>query len=290
MYAQLRTLLMSADLGSVSIAARRLYLTQPALTQHIRSLEEQFGVKLLRRVGNAMELTPEGKRLYDASKSLIASFEGLKEIFAPDEASKETLQFSTIDSITLSILPTTIKRVRKACPQARLVPHVEASGLAIQHLLAGELDLALCTLDHLPRSLGKESLFEERLIFIGAPEHRAIRNARKLYDLPMILLPRSSMTRSLIDKALSDLKIAPQISLETIKVSTIIAFVEAGMGVSLVPNYSVQKELKSGRIVEIPIKVKARRTVGVAYSRERPLSPLALTFIRELRKQGAKLR
>lgn len=288
MYYQLKSFIVISDLKSVSLAAKKLYLTQPALTQHVRFLEDQFKVKLIGRVGNAMELTAEGKLLYDAAKGLVEQFEQLGKIFSASDE-KKTLRFSTIDSATLSILPAAIKGLLAKTPQTQLIPHIEASAVATGHLLEGKLDLAICTLDHLPPTLGKEIIFREKLIFIGSAKHCTIRSALNLNGISMILFPKSSMTRGLIDKIISDLKLTPKISFETIKVSAITAFVEAGMGVSLVPYYSVLKDLKAGRIIELPIKTNTTRTVGVTYPKDRPLPPVALEFIRQLRKAAASL-
>ena len=288
MLAKLQSFIAISDLKSVSLAAKRLYLTQPALTQHIRFLERHFDVSLLKRVGNTMELTPEGKKLYDASKELVDQSHQLDHLFS-EEHQQETLRFSTIDSVTLSILPAAIKAVLTKNPEAKLIPHDESSHLAINMLREGQLDLALCTLDHLPPQLGREVLLREKLIFIGTPKHRAIKTIRALSDLPMILFPTSSMTRGLIDTTLAKLKITPHIAFESIKVSAIMAFIEAGMGISLVPYYSAWKELKNGRIVEIPITTAASRSIGIAFSKGRPLTSLALAFIRELRNANKRL-
>lgn len=284
MYHQLRSFLAIAELKSVSLAARRIHLTQPALTQHVRFLEGRFRAKLLRREGNGMELTPEGRVLHDAAKPLVEGMDHLGEAFHAEPSEQEIVRFAVIDSVTESILPAAVRSFLGENPRAQLIPSVEASGLAIQDLLKGVIDMALITLDELPNGLGGEELFQERMAFIGAPAHRGLRRER-LARLPFIIFPKSSRSRRAVDEALARLGIVPNILLETIKVSAIVALVEAGMGVSLVPYYSVHRDLASGRIVELSLQTSIRRRVGIAYRKDRPLSPPAIRFIRCLRAE-----
>ncbi|PIR17664.1 MAG: hypothetical protein COX62_07530 [Deltaproteobacteria bacterium CG_4_10_14_0_2_um_filter_43_8] len=289
MYHQLKSFLAIAELKSVSMAAKRIHLTQPALTQHVRFLEELFGIRLIVRSGNTMELTPEGIKLRDIADPLVVGMDGLKTALTTNGEKSSVVRFATIDSVTHSILAGAIRKILATEPSIQLIPSVEASGMAVQHLLAGTIDLALITLDNLPRSLGNELLFHERLVFIGSPAHRSLRKDR-LVNLPFILFPQSSMTRSLVDEAMAKQRIVPNILLETIKVSAIVAFVEAGLGISIVPNYSVLRDIQLGRIVELPIRTSVKRRVGVAFRKDRPLSSSTINFIQCLRAEKRNIK
>lgn len=289
MYYQLQSFIAIADLQSVSLAAKKIHLTQPALTQHIRYLEDRFKAKLLRRQGNAMELTPEGRRLYECAKGIVAELDGLEEMFHfGDTQKKKIIRFSTIDSVTNSILPAAIKAFLATNPDVQLIPSIEASGVAVRDLLKGSTDLALVTLGNMPRTVGTEELFNERMIFIGATEYRDLSKIR-ITKLPFILFPKTSITRALIDDVFAKLKIAPSILFESMKVSAIVSFVEAGMGISIVPYHSVEKDLAGGRICELSVPTGASRSVGVAFRKSEPLAAYAISFIKSLREASTKL-
>lgn len=288
MYHLLQSFIQIVELKSVSAAARKLYRTQPALTRQVRQLEEHFGCRLLIRKGNAMELTPEGTTLYAAAKKAINPIEQLNHIFESPAKSFETLTFSTIDSATASILPPAIKKFLQK-HDVQLKPQVMSSRLAYTALLHDEIDFAICTIDSVPAPLRGEELFKEELVLIG-PEEYSKKEARSLIATkPFILLPETSTIREKIDRFFKQHNIHPHIILETIKVSAIISFVEAGLGLSIVPEYSVRGEQSHHRIYRLPVKTGLERTVGIATRRQRALSSTALALIDLLRKESATL-
>ncbi|MBU0505446.1 LysR family transcriptional regulator, partial [bacterium] len=245
--------------------AKKLFLTQPAITSQIKVLETYFGYPLLFRSGNKMELTIEGEKLYPEAKKIIASYENFLVSLKKESVKTKTINFSAIDSATQTIIPEAINHFLLKHPQAVLKPHVYATKDAIQQILQKTLDLAICTIDNIPSNIKQRKLFTEDLVLIGTDKHRDITHAQKLDKESFIIFPKSSQTREHINKAFHNLNISPTIILETIKVSSIISFIEAGMGVSIVPYYSVWREIKSKRIHIIPIKTKIKRTVGYIY-------------------------
>jgi len=286
---RLKSFVMIGDLHSVSLAARKLYLTQPALTQHIRFLENHFDKKLIYRSGNAMELTPEGERLHLAARDLLKKSEELNEIFVSNKAKKRSLRFSAIDSTTETIVPYAIKKLLKKHKNIRLIPDIYSSTIAASNLLKESLDLSVCVTDFLPAELGKEVLMTEPFVFIGNKDHSNLTKIRDLEKEDFIIFPQAAMTRRLMDEMFRNMKLAPNIVVETIKASAIVSFVHAGMGVSVVPYYSVYQDLKSKRVYQIPIKTKTKRTIGIAYKRGKMLPVEALEFIKYLREASQKI-
>ena len=287
MLQKLQTFLYVAELQSVSLAAKKSLLTQPALTHHIRALEKHFGKKLLQRVGNHMQLTAEGAKLYEASWPLFEQLKKVEQVFAQQEE-ELVLQFSTIDSVIDSILPKSISKLKVKQPNISFNMQVCASQIAFGMLLEEKIAFALCTIDNLPKGLCAEKLFAEELIFIGSEKHCNVKDVQKIQQENFILFPQHSMTRRLVDQALQHFKIHPNILLEHIKTSTIVSFVENDLGISLVPRYSVYKDLRAKRIFEIPIKTGVRRTVGIVYREKTVFSNIALAFFDILKKEALK--
>lgn len=285
---RLKSLVKIVDLGGVSRAAKSLHLTQPALTQHIRFLEKRFGKTLLRRKGNNMELSPEGEHLYGLAKNLLVQYEKLEKAFSFENITQGKLKFSSVDSTMESIVPKALKKLLAKRRNIKVHPSIYATSVAVQHLLAEKIDFAICTIDHLPPELSAETLFKESLVFIGSKEHAAIQRKAELKKEKFILFPRSSLTRFQIDNVFRRLGFTPKIVFENIKVSAIVSLVEAGLGLSIVPYHSVQADLQNGRVYPIPVATKAGRTVGIAYKKGKPLSPLALEFIHCLREESQK--
>lgn len=285
MLTQLKTLITINERGSVTVAAKQLHLTQPALTQHIRFLEHHFGHKLILRSGNGVKLTAEGERLCHHATKFLGHFATFEKVFSNDKQETQSIRFAAVDSVIASILPNAIRKLIKEAPDTLFYPKAIASNLALDEVRHGKIDFAICTLDHVPATFGQELLFREDMVVVAGKPHTHIRTVSALKNVPFILFPKISMTRHLVDHFFKSNQITPKIILETIKVSAITAFVESGMGISIVPYFSVLRDIKAQRLHLLPIKTKAQRKVGIVFNKETPLSSLALKFIDLLRKE-----
>ncbi len=281
---QLASLIAIVDSSGVSRAAKKLLLTQPALTQHIRFLEQHFEKKLLTRKGNSMQLTPEGETLYALAKQLLAHYQKVENTFLAENTLQHPLRFSSVDSTMELIVPQALKMLLKNHENIQVESKILASADAAQEVLSEKIDLAICTLDHLSPELSAEKLYKEPLIFIGSKKHAHIKRRRQLEKEDFIIFPRHALTRWQIDNVFQELNICPNIVMENIKCSAIVSLIEAGLGVSIVPYYSVRADIDAGRIYKIPIKTKIARTTCIAYKKAHALPSIALDFINNLRK------
>lgn len=288
---RLRTFVLSADLGSVSSAAKKLYLTQSAVSQQIKQLEIFYKEKLLIRNGNTMILTPAGQRVYHAAKELLAKSKEVESILTNSNETQSVLTFSTVDSPIDSIIPGAVRNFLTKHKNTVIKPSILGTEAALQQLCEKKIDLAVCTVDRIPpTNISIENLFEEPLILVGPQRLANTHSVKLLQNESFLLFPSHSRTRHAIDFALKRIKIVPHVILETIKVAAIIAFIEAGLGISVVPYYSVKAAIQAKRIFPIPIKIKAKRHIGVAYLKNHPLSFETLCFIKYLKAESKRVK
>ena len=168
---QLRTLIHVAELGSLSKAADRLHIAQPALSRQVRLLEEELGVRLFARHGRGMVLTEQGQEILKHATRVMAE---LEEIRAAASETGAPLR----GQIAIGFPPTVADIVSvplvasfgKAHPQAELRLVAAYTGYLLDWLHRGEIDVAVLYDPHAARSLRSQPLLLEDLFLIGPPD------------------------------------------------------------------------------------------------------------------------
>jgi DNA-binding transcriptional LysR family regulator len=286
---KLRVFVAVAQESNVTRAARRLSLSQPALSKQLAELEESLGTLLFDRL-------PRGVRLTAAGQLLLGHAE---RIFAAERAAEAELgelvglrggRLSIGASTTIGsyLLPSVLGAFHRAHPAVTLELEI-ANTTLIQAMVAdGRTDLGL-TEGVVP---GEQFSFEvahyDQMVAIAAPDHPlAHRKQVRIADLthtPFIARERGSGTREVIERALAErgLQIEPAMALgstEAVKNA-----VSAGAGVAIVSRLTVELELTSGRLSLLELRdLSLRRELHMVQLRGRRPSPAAEAFIGFLR-------
>src|SRR6266571_4031712 len=154
-FQQLRGFCYAASLGSVSKAARRMYLSQPAVSQQIQSLENELAVTLFVRRGSKMQLTHDGELLFEMARPLIEALENLDEQFRQrrSEVDEGHVEIAAGLSTIMYFLPKHVEAFRQAYPKIEVrLQHV--TGLeGLERLRTGLVDLAVGPLMQIPADI-----------------------------------------------------------------------------------------------------------------------------------------
>lgn len=147
----LRAFLAVARSGNLTVAAEKIGLTQPALTKTIRRVELDFGAKLFERTTRGMFLTPAGELLLDRAARIELHYrQGKEEIQLMKMGVPEEFRIAAGVAYHVAIAPDLVKRLSFEFPNTRFALHFQVAGQALPRLMAGEIDLALGALDHVP--------------------------------------------------------------------------------------------------------------------------------------------
>jgi len=270
---------------SFSRGARRIFRTQPAVSQTIASLERQVGQRLFERLGRTVELTAAGKALFDRVEQAFrilaegeAALEGLGEL------KHGTLRIGASDTTTCYVLPPILQRFRQQYPGVEIFITNRPSPLILQQVLARDVDLGIVTLPI--RNAGivvREALVRED-VAICPPSH-PLANSRRLRpaDLspfPLLLLDRGSSTRAFVDAQFRAARIEPKVAMELASIEAIKVLVRLGLGVSIIPRVAVQGEVARGELCALPLFPNSdRRRLGFIHAKSVSLSPAAGEFL-----------
>ncbi|MFB9378385.1 LysR family transcriptional regulator [Kineococcus gynurae] len=269
----LRSFVVLAEEEHFGRAAARLHIAQPALSQQVKSLEQQVGTRLLDRSTRRVELTAAGRLLQERARQVLAVLErtsGDLALLGAGRGGRVRLGF--VGTATYELLPTVARRVRAELPGIELDLHGELLGPALlDRVVADELDVAVLRPGGGPTPTGVvvEELRREPLVLALPAGHRLAGQEKvRLSDLvgdPLVAHPsgRRSTMQPMVLAACHAAGYEPEV-IEVGETGTLVAFVAAGLGVGLVP-----------------AAVRALRLDGVVY---RPLAgppvpvPLALAL------------
>lgn len=276
---QLRVLLAVAEHAGFARAGGDIGLSQPAVSQAIRSLEAELGVKLLDRTTREVVLTAAGQSLVAPLKRVLGELDGvLDEARGLGAAARGIVHIASAPTISGGLMPQVLATARQRFPDIQVRLSDQAQQLAIEGVRGGAVDFAvLVGMDEADPLIEQQPLVEERFVLVCPTGHAlATKKDVKLKDLagwPLVLLDHSSGSRPLIDRACVRAGVVLQVAIDVGHPATAFRMVQAGLGVSVLPALSLP--LPSNKLVAVPVEAALSRQVVLAKRRQRSLSPAA---------------
>lgn len=272
---QLRCFLSVAELGSFSEAARRHFVTQPAVSLRMRALEEAVGESLIERKGSSVRLTAAGEVFRDRCREAVVAVDrGLSEVADLTGLRRGRLTIGAIDAAGVYVLPPLLRKYHALHPGIELVVRVEATASLVRGVVDGSLDCAVVTLPVARPELSVVPIEEETLLLVAPPGSK--RSAKGVLEaLPLIAYPRGSVTRGLIDSVLAERGIEARTAMEMAHPEAIVRMVDAGLGAAVLPERIVARA--GARLTRIP-SFSVRRWLGLVSRKGETPSPAARVF------------
>jgi DNA-binding transcriptional LysR family regulator len=278
--ASLQAFVTVMQTGSVSRAAEKLFLTQPAISKRLRILEEEFGVTLFTPIGRGIQPTQAAQDLFPRAKRWLLDYEEIKHTLshAQDQVAG-LLKIGTSHHIGLHHLPAALKKFVQAHPEVQLDVHFVDSEQAHQAVLSGELELAFLTLPPtFDARLAYQDIWNDPLVFVVAPFHPlASKKALTLADLAefaAILPAANTYTSQITLAAFHQAGLSLKTSMSTNPLDSIRMLVSIGLGWSVLPKTLVDADLCVLNISQVLLQ----RTLGMVWHPQRTLSKAARTL------------
>jgi len=253
----LRTLQALAETGSLAGAARRLHLTQSALSHQLRALETHFDTLLLRRGTRPLCLTPAGERLLALARQVLpAVTETERSLRSGDLATAGRLHLIIECHACYDWLLPLLEDFRARWPEVDIDIHASAFD-ALPALLAGEIDLVITSDRSRHRSLRFEPLFDYEALLALAPDHPLTRlkriQPRHLADQTLITYPVPRSRLDLFGRFLDPAGVEPAALRQCELTAVILQLVASRRGVAVLPDWVLQSTLERGRLVARPL-------------------------------------
>ena len=290
----LRTFRQVAEVGSFSEVAKRLSITQPAVSFQIQKLEREVGVRLIDRGQKSVTLTDAGKRLL--SFAILVDEEQARLHGDLDRLREEVTGELVIAASTIPgevLVPPIVGEFKTLHPAIGVRVDVFDSGTVIDKVVGGTYDVGFCGSRPEGRELECFEMAQDEIVLIVFPEHPfARRGAVPLHELegePLILREEASGTqrtlRSLLAEAGLDIaRQSPRLVLGTTQ--AVVTAVESRAGIAFVSNLAIRKSLALGLVTQVPIDgLKLTRSFHCIYREERVVSRLLGEFIAFVRSE-----
>lgn len=276
----LRAFLAVADLLHFGHAALKLRIAQPAISTAIRELEEELGVVLFHRTRRQVSLSDAGAHFRPAAEEALALLErGARAArrAALGETGRVVLQFTAMAA--LSDLPAALARFRAARPEVQVVVEQRGTLDQIEALRAGRCDLAFTVMPGEVGQLSTLALTLEPLVAV-LPATHPLADAETLAFSqiarePMLVLPRR--TEPALNEAYRrlclDAGVEPNVAMEVDQIDAVLAFVAAGIGISLTP--ASIRRLRFDGVVTVPLDPTVPSGVTILWAADRLSAPAA---------------
>lgn len=249
------TFLKVAGTQNFSKAAEQLGYSQSAVTVQIQQLEKELDTQLFERIGKRVYLTEKGQEFVFYANEIMRVTNRALDFSKKNSVPKGTLRIGGVESICTALLPDLILKLHKLCPEIEIVIKSGKTADLLDMAKGNDLDL-IFTLDQKicnpewPCAMQRT----EEIIFVTLGKERQEKRKIQIQELvqePFLLTERGAAYHYELERLLSerDLRISPV--LEIGNTETIINLLKRGMGVSFLPEFTVRKELKRGKLRQL---------------------------------------
>lgn len=272
------------ETGSISMAAELLFITQPAVTKRIHTLENYFGVKLFESAGRGVQPTHAAISLLPKVKSWVNDLNDIHHTLSHEQDQVcGTLKIGTSHHIGLHRLPPYLKQYRQNFNDVTLDVHFVDSEQAHEQVLAGDLELAFLTLPPvLDSRLEYITVWEDALVFVAAPFHPLANKSdlelKDLIEYPSILPAAQTYTSQITLNEFEKEGLRPKISMSNNPLESIRMLVSIGLGWSVLPKTLINDELK-----QLDINLDMRRQLGIVWHPSRTQSKAQQELIKVMK-------
>jgi LysR family transcriptional regulator, regulator for metE and metH len=285
----LRLLQAIVDEGGVSAAARKLHLTQPALSHQLRAAENDLRTRLFDRINKKMILTAAGRRLLDRSRPILQELDAAEKELRSTPATLPPLRISTECYTCYHWLPTRLQLFQEKFPHAEVQIVVEATHHPLPALLDGQLDIGIVANPVKHKPLEYHPLFEDELVVILPCDHPFAHNkyfrAEDFSDQHFLLYAISPKDSTVYKKVLNPAGVTPRKVTHVPLTEAILEMVRANLGIAVFARWAVAPLLASGELSAVRLtRWGIRRNWHAAVRRNHQRPPHVDAFVALLQK------
>src|SRR6185369_15403208 len=284
---QLKAFLAISEAKTFTAGARRVNITQAAISMQIRQLEDEVGIPLFTRTPRRVILTQAGEFLLERARKILREHDSaIAEIAEVAGAEFGRLRIGSSSSMfTTHQLPKIMQSLREKYPNAELTVSSGTSQTLVEKLMHGEIDSAFVSLPVDNLNVTTDLLFSDEIVAIAHPKHPLAKekfiSAATLAGEKLILGERGGNTRRMIDDFFAAANVRPNVTMELSRQEAINQMVENNMGVGIAGAKTVANEIREGRLIAWMIEgAEIQWELGLARLRGGYYSPIAKEFVK----------
>ena len=291
---QFQIFLTVCDSGSMTAAAKILFMTQPSVSQVISELEKEYGVHLFERLNHRLYLTAAGDqlRLY-ANQILHLSEQAKKEL--ADWGGGGSIRIGASLTIGTYVLPRIIDSFRQKMPKVEIFTIVDNTSVIEKLILEDHLDLGLVEGPIHSPFIREEAFSDDELVIICGSSHilwgRTVIEPDDLAGKAFIIREPGSGTRDIFERVMSELGVLWKVAGVYNNTEAIKQAVRGNLGLAVVPKISVEEEINRGQVWALDVAgLNLKRKFNLVYHRQKFFTSAIQTFIQICKLNSTKSR
>lgn len=282
---QLQNFVALAHERSYTKAAKRVFLSQSAISHSIRSLEAELGCKLIKKAGHKLILTEHGEVFFRESEEILDRIHGLRRKMSElGRWGRGRIRIGAGATACQHFLPPVLREIQDTFPECDLVVHPGDTPLSLQALRAGQVDVSIMVRSKDISDCTFYRLFSDELRLVFNPSHAWARSKRlttqQFSEETILLYSRGSATYEITQAYFESNDIRVRRSVELGSMEALKEMARIGHGIALLPDWVIEDDDPRSGLVSRPLPGHPiRREWGVAYLKGKQLSLLEETFV-----------
>ena len=277
-----------AKCGSLTKAAEELYISQPAVSQAIKQLENQLGGQLFNRTHKGMELSETGgKQIFEMVEKALKLFDDAESKYTElKDTATGVVRICASDTVSTHFLLPYLKEYHEKYPDVNLILQNGTSSETIEHLKLGKGDLGFVNLPIDDKDVNlSNTVMQLHDVFVASEKFSELFNGtvdlRRLQDYPLLMLDLSSSTRQAIVNFAHSHGIHLHPEIELASLDLMISLAENGIGVACVPREFVKKQLDEKKLFEIKTNPSLpARAIGLVLPKQEAITFAVKEFLK----------
>ncbi len=282
--AELETFLVVAQLGSFSLAAKQLNVSQPSITARVQRLEARLGIRLLVRTTRHVATTPDGERLREAADDTLHALRNLVAEFQQEAtAARQRVIVAVTPMIAAYRLPTLIHDYSQRYPDVLVQVRDLRYDDAVKAVLAGDVDLGFMAFEGEDERLIFQVLNEEDLVLAVHPSHALAHRIDVTLDeiapFPVMLLEQYGTLNVKIKDAYENRGLRFEPALRAANLNTLLGMLDANVGMAFLPRSMATHHPRANRVFLNVVDLSYSRHYGIVLLKKKSLSAASQSFV-----------
>ena len=280
----LKIFITVCDEGNMTIAANKLFMTQPSISQAIKELENYYGVILFERLSRKLYITASGKKLYQYATHIIKLFDEAEDSLREDALHKKLIIGANY-TVGVVLIHKYIGKFNRLYPNSEIMVNVNKSSILTEMLRKNELDLALIEEIKNKSDLVEDVFYNDRIVIVAHPKHHLFSKkevtAHDVVNERLLLREKGSGVRNLFELRMNQIGLFFKPYWESTSTTALINAAENNIGIAVLPFQLIKDHIASGSLRELKVKdMDFNRKLAIVYHKNKLLTSAMKDFIK----------
>ncbi|MDD3205874.1 MAG: LysR family transcriptional regulator [Lachnospiraceae bacterium] len=279
----LKIFITVADCGKMNMAAKKLYISQPSVSQAIQELEKEYGIQLFDRLSQRLYITDNGKKLLSYARHIVDSYEEM-DLMMKNAGEHPRIRVGASVSVGTCLIDKVITKLEEKNPKIEIRVVINNTSTIEKMLADSELDVGIVEGLITNLDMLQIPLCEDELVIVAGKQHpfylRTCIQLQELQNTDFVAREDGSMVRNQYEQLLQNRGITVNTKWNSTNTEAIKNAVIAGKGIAILSGRLVEKEVESKELRVIPVEdVKVERTIHLVYHKNKYVSEMMQLFI-----------